>query len=89
LIEGGYRLSTSVASYPESKGLKLGEEAVLFLKYRADTKAYSFTGGPFGVFRVFDGRVQAMTHEAAQRRGDKPSAVNAFLDELQRLQAPR
>ena len=89
LIEGGYRLSTSVTSYPESEALKLGEEAVLFLKYRADTKAYSFTGGPFGVFRVFDGRVQAMTHEAAQRRGDKPSAVNAFLDELQRLQAPR
>lgn len=84
LIEGGYRLSTSATSYPESEALKLGEEAVLFLKYRADTKAFSFTGGPFGVFRVFDGRVQAMTHEAAQRRGDKPVPVTAFLNDLQK-----
>jgi len=61
----------------------------VFLQYRAASRTYAFTGGPFGAFRVANGLVQAVTTEVAQRRGDKPSLVNAFLDELQRLRAPR
>ena len=87
LIDGGFRLWTSVDAYPESEALKVGEEAIVFLQYRAATGVYGFTSGPFGVFRVADGRVHAMTREVAQRRGDKPSAVSAFVDELQRLHA--
>jgi hypothetical protein len=41
------------------------------------------TSGPFGAFRVASGRVQAMTKEVAQRRGDNPSAVNAFFGKCQ------
>jgi hypothetical protein len=67
----------------------LGEEAIVFLQYRAAAQTYAFTSGPFGACRVANGRVQAVTKEVAQRRGDKqPSALNAFLEELQRLQAP-
>lgn len=89
LIDGRYRLSTSVDAYPESEALKKGEEAIVFLQHRANAGEYGFTGGPFGVFRVADGRVHPMTHEVASRRGDKPAAVGAFLEELQRLHAPR
>jgi hypothetical protein len=89
LIDGGYRLSTSVMNYPESEALKLNEEVVLFLQYNADTRMYAFTSGPFGAFRVADGHIGAMTIEVAKRRGDKPSAVSAFLNEVQRLQGER
>ncbi len=89
LIDDGYRLSTKVIGDSESEALKVGEEAIVFLQYRAAAQTYAFTSGPFGAFRVANGRVQAVTKEVAQRRGDKqPPAVNAFLDELQRLQAP-
>jgi hypothetical protein len=84
LIEGDTRLSTSVTSYPESEALKVGEDAIMFLQHRADAKTYGFTGGPFGVFRIVDGRVQAMTRETAQRRGDKPLPVATFLNDLQK-----
>jgi hypothetical protein len=88
LIDDGYRLSTTVVGDSESEALKVGEEAIVFLQIRADSRTYAFTSGPFGAFRVANGHVQAVTKEVAQRRGDKPpSAVNAFLDELQRLQA--
>ena len=89
LIDDGYRLSTKVLGDSESEALKLGEEAIVFLQYRAASRTYAFTSGPFGAFRVANGLVQAVTTEVAQRRGDKPSLVNAFLDELQRLRAPR
>ena len=49
----------------------MGEEAIVFLQYRAASRTYAFTSGPFGAFRVANGRVQAVTTEVAQRRGDK------------------
>ena len=83
LIEDGHRFSIAVTSYPESEALTLGEEAIVFLQYNVNANTYSFTGGPYGVFRVVGGRVQAMNRETAHRRGEKPVPVSAFLNDLQ------
>jgi hypothetical protein len=87
VIDGGYRLSTTVDIYPEDEVFREGEEVVVFLQYDSTGSVYIFTGGPFGAFRVKEGQVHAITRETASRRGDAPEPVSAFLQEVERMVA--
>jgi hypothetical protein len=71
ILIDGYRLLAKVIGDSESEALTVGEEAIVFLQCRAAAQTYALTSGPFGAFRVANGRVQAVTKEVAQRRGDK------------------
>lgn len=82
--EGPYRYSTMNHDFPESQQLKVGDEAILFLRLMADTGVYAFTDGPFAVFRVTDDRVLPLTDLVAKLRGDQPEEVGAFVADLQR-----
>jgi hypothetical protein len=89
LIEGQLRMVTTVNSFPESEALKVGDEAVLFLTRHPEGQFYYFTGGPFGAFRVRQGRIEALTKDAALQRGDSPRSLKAFLGEVEGLLAQR
>ena len=80
----GLRLSTSVNIFPESESFQVGEEVLLFLNYKADTKTYTFTSGTFGAYRIRDGMASLMTAKAAERRGDKPMPSSALFADLLR-----
>ena len=84
LVENGLEMITTVNLYSESESFKVGEEVVVFLDYDTDARVYILTGGPFGAFRLQDGRVRAMTQKASERRGDTPKDVTTFVDELVR-----
>jgi len=88
VIDGQYRMVTSVDWYPEGEILRIGEEAVLFLISHPSGQFYSFTGGPYGVFRVKEGRVEAMTKTVADLRQDSPRALAAFLRDVELLIQP-
>jgi len=85
LTPDGLRLSTSVNVYPESECFVVGEEVVVFLTYRADISAYSFTGGEFGAYRIRAGIVTPMVQGVVARRQDQPIAAAVFFQGLQRL----
>jgi hypothetical protein len=84
MVEGQYRHSTISHDFPESQGLKVGDEAILFLQFDAEWGVYAFTDGPFGVFRIADHRVLPLTNVVATLRGDEPVEVGAFIADLQR-----
>jgi hypothetical protein len=85
ITEDGLRLSTTVNIFPESELFQVGEEVLLFLNYKADTKTYTFTSGEFGAYRIRNGMASLMTANAAKRRGDKPMPSSALFADLQRL----
>lgn len=90
VVDGRYHLTTNVPDFPDSDRPKVGEEMIFFMLYSVDErgvvdkKVYNLTNGPFSVFRVRDGHVQALRHAMADHLGDKPVAVAAFLSDLQR-----
>lgn len=84
ITEEGLRLSTTVNIFPESESFQVGEEVLLFLNYKADTKTYTFTSGEFGAYRIRDGIASLMTANASKRRGDKPMPSAALFADLQR-----
>jgi hypothetical protein len=88
LIEGKYRMVTHANWFPESEALKPGEEAVLFLSRYPNEPFYYFVGGPYGIFRVKNGRVEAMTKAVARQRQDSPQALAAFLRDVELLIQP-
>jgi len=88
LIEGKYRMVTHANWFPESEALKPGEEAVLFLSRYPNEPFYYFVGGPYGVFRVKNGRVEAMSKAVARQRQDSPRALAAFLKDVELLIQP-
>jgi hypothetical protein len=81
----GLRLSTDVNIFPESESFQVGEEVLLFLIYKADTKTYIFASGEFGAYRIRDGMASLMTANAVQRRGDRPMRSSALFADLQRV----
>lgn len=83
VIENALRMSTSTNLYPESERLALGDDVILFLIASPTTKdIYHSVDGPSGAFKVQDGKVVAMTNEAAARRGDVPIDVDDFMRSL-------
>jgi hypothetical protein len=80
----GLRLSTSVNIFPEAESFKVGEEVLVFLTYKAETKTYTFTSGEFGTYRIREGMASLMTENAAKRRRDKPMSSSALFADLQR-----
>jgi hypothetical protein len=80
----GLRLSTTVNIFPESETFQAGEEVLLFLIYKADTRSYIFASGEFGAYRIRDGMASLMTANAAKRRGDKPTPATSLFSDLQR-----
>jgi hypothetical protein len=88
VIEGQYRMVTSISWYPKGETLRIGEEAVLFLSSHSSGQFYSFTGGPYGIFRVREGQVEAMTKQIARLRQDSPRPLAAFLRDVELLIQP-
>jgi hypothetical protein len=85
LVEGQYRMITHADWFPESEALKPGEEAVLFLSRHPNEQFYYFVGGPYGVFRVKQGRVEALTEAVARQRQDSPTSLFSFLEDVELL----
>jgi hypothetical protein len=83
LIEDGVRYSTWLTG-SSSADLSPGDEVVLFLSYDSGEKAYFFSGGPFGAYRVKSGEVVAMAREADERGEHSVGPLEAFVDSLQR-----
>ena len=50
--------------------------------YDKNEKAFYFTNGPFGIFRVRDAQMFAINREVAARRGDTPMSLGAFLADV-------
>jgi hypothetical protein len=88
LIEGKYRMVTHADLFPESEAPKPGEEAVLFLSKYPNEPFYYFVGGPYGMFRVKQGHVEAMTKAVARLRQDRPRSLASFLHEIDVLLTP-
>jgi len=88
VIEGQLRMVTSVGWFPKEETLRIGEEAVLFLSSHPSGQFYSFTGGPYGIFRVREGQVEAMTKQVARLREDSPRPLAAFLRDVELLIQP-
>jgi hypothetical protein len=86
LTEDGVRFSTTVDAYPESESFRTGEEVIVMLMHDPEAQLYHLVGGPFGAFRLRHGKVQLMTREVIERRGDKPVELGTFLDALQKGQ---
>ena len=88
VVDGRYHLTTNVHDFPDSDRPRVGEQMIFFMLYSVDErgvvdkKVYNLTNGPFSVFRVRDGHVQALRHAMADHLGDKPVAVAAFLSDL-------
>ena len=80
--EGGFEFSTIMSTYPESESFQVGDDILVFLQYDSSGRVYSFTGGPFGAFRVQNNQVHPMTREVARRRGDKPVELTKFVNDL-------
>jgi hypothetical protein len=85
LIEGNHRMVTHADLFPESEALRPGEEAVLFLSRYPNEPFYYFVGGPYGIFRVRQGQVEAMTKAVARQRQDSPHPLAAFLKDVELL----
>jgi len=81
----GLRLSTTVNIFPESESFQVGEQVLLFLIYKADTRSYIFASGEFGAYRIQNGMASLMTANAAKRRGDKPTPVATLFTDIQRV----
>jgi hypothetical protein len=79
----GLRLSTTVNTFPESESFRVGEDVLLFLIYRADTRSYVFAS-EFGAYRIRNGMASLMTANAAKRRGDKPTSAAALFADIER-----
>ena len=80
----GLRLSTTVNIFPEAESFQVGEEVVLFLIYKTDTRSYVFASGEFGAYRIRNGMASLMTSNAAKRRGDKPMPATALFADIER-----
>jgi len=81
VVEGATRIS-AIADPFSDEDTPLGAEVVMFLGYDKNEKAFYFTNGPFGMFRVRDGQMFAINHETAARRGDTPMSLGAFLADV-------
>jgi hypothetical protein len=90
VVDGRYRLTTVVPDFPESETPKLGEEMIFFMRYSideqgaVDKKMFNLTNGPFGIFRILNGHVQALRSAAAEKLGSKSMTVEVYLSDLQR-----
>jgi hypothetical protein len=78
IVEGTTRISVFVDAYSEDD-TPLGSDVVMFLGYDKDEKVFYFVDGPFGIFRVRDGHMEAVNAQIGKRRGDTPASVDAFL----------
>jgi hypothetical protein len=75
----GLRLTTTVDIFPEDESLSVGTVAILFLTpYEDNPDEFRIAGGPFGVFKLSNGTVSAMTGAVARRRGDDIPTLDAF-----------
>jgi hypothetical protein len=83
VVDGEYRYVTMSDGYSEREDFTVGEETVLFLSYSESERIYRFTAGPFGAFRVTNGKVVPMIASVAKERGDQPVSLGAFLGNVQ------
>ena len=80
----GLELVLDNSAYPEP-WLREGDEYLVFLKYDSEIAEYIPYGGPYGIFRVVDGRVSALTEFVAGKRHDTEKDLGSFAAEIQRL----
>jgi hypothetical protein len=83
VTEDGVRYTTWLTAYNVKAGLSVGEDVVLFLSYDDDEKAYYFSGGPYGVYRIRSGAVIAMAR--VDQGGERSmGSVDDFIDRVRR-----
>jgi hypothetical protein len=83
LVLDGLELSTEVNEWPTEAGFAVDDEVIVFLARREDEPGnYYVVRNEFGAFRVFDGKVAALTATASLRRGDEPQSLEAFENQL-------
>jgi hypothetical protein len=80
----GLELGVDNSAFPEP-WLREGDECLVFLKYESEIAEYIPYGGPFGIFRVINGRVSALREFVAGKRHDTEKDLGSFASELQRL----
>ena len=80
----GLELAMDNSAYPEP-WLREGDECLVFLRYDSEIAEYIPYGGPFGIFRVIDGRVSPLREFVAGKRHDTEKDLGSFAAELQQL----
>ena len=80
----GLELGWDTSAYPEP-WLREGDECLVFLQYDSEIAEYIPYGGPYGIFRVVNGRVSALTERVAWSRHDTAKDLGSFAAELQQL----
>lgn len=80
----GLELVSDNSAFPEP-GLREGDECLVFLQYDSEIAEYIPYGGPFGMFRVVNGRVSPLTEFVAGKRHDTEKDLGSFAAELQHL----
>lgn len=80
----GLELVSDNSAFPEP-WLREGDECLVFLKYDSEIAEYIPYGGPFGMFRVVNGRVSPLTEFVAGKRHDTEKHLGSFAAELQQL----
>ena len=88
VIDGSLKMRTIVDTYADDEP-EVGAEVVLFLGYDKDQKVFYFSGGPFGVFRVRNGSIEAISKDVATRRGDTAVTLSQFLGDVSARVAKR
>ena len=81
VVDGPLQMRTADDAYTDGEPER-GAEVVLFLGYDANQKIFYSCGGPFGVFVVREGNVEAISKEVGARRADVPMPVSQFLADL-------
>lgn len=83
VTEDGVRYTTWLTAFNVNADLSAGDDVVLFLSYDDDEKAYYFSGGPYGVYRVRSGAVIAMAR--VDQGGERSmGSVDDFVDRVRR-----
>jgi hypothetical protein len=80
----GLELALDNSAFPEP-WLREGDECLVFLQYDSQIAEYIPYGGPFGMFRVVNGRVRPLTEFVAGKRPDTEKDLGSFAAELQHL----
>jgi hypothetical protein len=80
----GLELVSDNSAFPEP-WLREGDECLVFLQYDSEIAEYIPYGGPFGMFRVVNGRVSPLTEFVAGKRHEAAKDLGSFAAELRHL----
>ena len=82
IMDQGMRLITYAHPYPEKEPFVQGDEVICFLTQAEDRTLFHFTEGPFGLFRIRNGRVHALTEAVAELTEFSDTPLADFMSML-------